>query len=269
MISPAWPPRSHEANRVGSGTITLDSDITLRAALPPITSRITIEGGGRTISGASEFRIFNVNGGNLTIRNLTLTDGNGGLDAGGAIRVGRNARLLVERVAFYRNAAKVGGAIGARGRYNSVRVANSSFQGNSAEQGGAISLGIDQATIESSSFWQNLATTSGGAIAAFRGEIAIRNSAFFLNIAGAGGGIHNTRADVRMTHVTMLENVSSDPEGASLRGVRGRINLYNSIIAGGSEAALCAGRIGENAGNLIEDWSCNAELRRRSNAGPR
>jgi len=63
--------------------ITISEDITLTEPLPPITDTITIEGGGHTISGGGEFRIFEVNGGNLTIKNLTLTEGKATKGSGG------------------------------------------------------------------------------------------------------------------------------------------------------------------------------------------
>ena len=47
----------------------------LTEPLPPITGTITIEGGGHTISGDAKYRIFEVNGGRLTINSLTMTDG--------------------------------------------------------------------------------------------------------------------------------------------------------------------------------------------------
>ncbi|MYG26595.1 MAG: hypothetical protein F4213_11310 [Boseongicola sp. SB0677_bin_26] len=51
--------------------IALTEDITLREALPPITGKITIEGNGHAISGDDQFRIFEVGGGKLTLRNVT------------------------------------------------------------------------------------------------------------------------------------------------------------------------------------------------------
>ncbi len=56
--------------------------------LPIVTSRITINGVGTTIAGNNtNFRIFEVDGpgGNLTLQGLTLTGGNAGGSAGGAI----------------------------------------------------------------------------------------------------------------------------------------------------------------------------------------
>ena len=75
----------------GSRAITLSGDITLSAALPPITGRLTLDGGGHSISGNDTYRIFDVNGGALTLTNVTLTRGNAGEGAGGAIRMRNGA----------------------------------------------------------------------------------------------------------------------------------------------------------------------------------
>ena len=55
----------------GADTIVLSGDVTLSEALPLIESVIVIEGGGHTISGDGKFRIFDVDGGSLTIRQLS------------------------------------------------------------------------------------------------------------------------------------------------------------------------------------------------------
>ena len=44
------------ANSSGSRTITLGGDIVLTAALPPITGRVTIDGGGHSISGNDAYQ---------------------------------------------------------------------------------------------------------------------------------------------------------------------------------------------------------------------
>ena len=204
----------------GHDIITITEDITLTEPLPPITGTITIEGGDHTISGAGQFRIFDVqDGGQLTIKQLLLIDGNGDSLQGGAVRAGRDAQLYVEDSSFLNNRARFGGAIGARGQ-SSVTVKNSSFKNNSAERGGAILLATSEAMIESSRFQQNLATESGGAIIIYRGEIAIDNSTLYGNVAGAGGAVYVNGGDVTLTHLTMMDNSASGPEGAGLR--RGR-----------------------------------------------
>ncbi|MCY3978702.1 MAG: hypothetical protein OXG23_11445 [Chloroflexi bacterium] len=233
--------------------IAIADDITLTESLPPITGTITIEGGGHAISGAGLFRIFDVqDGGRLTIRQLTLINGNGGSLYGGAVRLEQgDTHLLVEDSTFRNNTARFGGAIGARRQsrfggasgarsQSSVTIRNSSFISNSAEIGGAITLAASEATVESSSFRQNLARSTGGAIQTYSGEIAINNSTLFSNVAGAGGAIYVNGGDVALTHLTMLDNAASGPAGAGLRreNRRGRLNLYNSIIAANSNQAV-------------------------------
>ena len=84
-------------NSVGNGTIALGGDIILSAALPPIAGSVTIDGGGHTISGNDAFRIFDVNGGALTLKDVVLTEGNAADGDGGAIRMRNGARVTIER----------------------------------------------------------------------------------------------------------------------------------------------------------------------------
>ena len=56
-------------------SFVLNQNIVLNQELPWITSEITVEGFGYTISGNERFRHFNIDGGRLTIRNMALTDG--------------------------------------------------------------------------------------------------------------------------------------------------------------------------------------------------
>ena len=241
--------------------ITIAEDITLTEPLPPITGTITIEGGGHTISGDGKHRIFEVDsGGRLTIKQLTLTKGNGGNLRGGAISLKREAHLHVEASSFRNNAAKSGGAIGASGVRNSLSVKNSSFVQNSAEQGGALALALDEALIENSSFSQNLARNEGGAIATWRGDIDINSSTFHSNVAKTAGAVFVDGGIVTLTHLTMLYNAATSGTAAGLRKFKGKVYLRNSIIAGSAGASECFGRLLQNAGNLIEDGSCNPEF---------
>ena len=240
--------------------ITIADDITLTEPLPAITGTITIEGGGHTISGAGKYRIFDVErGGKLTINHLTLIGGNGGIERGGAIRLGHDAQLRVEASAFHNNSAKFGGAIGTSGVRNGLTVKNSSFVRNSAEQGGALALALEEALIENSSFSQNLATESGGAIATKRGDIDINNSTFHSNVGNSAGAVFVDGGIVRLTNLTMVNNAATSGVAAGLRKFKGIVYLRNSLIGGSAGAYECFGRLTQNAGNLIEDWSCNPE----------
>ena len=104
--------RPYKACPAGNGadTIYLIRDFVLTEKLQPITSHITIEGNGYTISGDRKFRIFDVDGGMLTVKNLTMTEGRA-RDAGGAIRLQNNGQAVVSDSHFIKNSAYNGGAI--------------------------------------------------------------------------------------------------------------------------------------------------------------
>ena len=240
--------------------ITITQDITLSEPLPPITGTITIEGGGHTISGAGQFRIFKVDGGQLTVSDLTLADGNAGLDSGGALKLQNDAKVTLENVTFTNNSARWGGAISARGEDLVLSVSKSRFQSNAARVGGAVLVYAGHIDISESSFDDNTSEDRGGAIGAYHGTLNVRNSSFTNNSALIGAGINISFAHATLTHITMRNNRASE-DGNGLRNRSGIIRLRNSIIAGSNSASdHCAGQLAQNIGNLIEDWSCDSDF---------
>ena len=252
--------------------ITIAEDIKLYAPLPPITGTITIEGGGHTISGNKKFRIFDVQGGHLMIKNLTLengkaTRGSGGfpyminnerviMDAGGALRLDGGAEVHIENTTLSANSADVGGAIALLSGKLSVN--HSSFVRNKSSEhdGGAIFLRQGAVTITNSSFLKNATSLYGGAIGAQSGSISIANSSFEDNMGSAGGGVLYTgRGDATLTHVTMLNNGTLN-SGDAIFKAGGRISLRNSMVAGGGNAEDCVGGLNQNSGNWSEDGTC-------------
>ena len=103
----------------GADTIVLSRDILLFSPLPAITSFITIEGNGHTISGDTKFRIFDVDRGFLTINNLVMTEGRTASGRGGAIRLQNGGRADVNNSRFIGNSADVGGAVAVESNYGS------------------------------------------------------------------------------------------------------------------------------------------------------
>lgn len=253
--------------------ITITQDITLDEALPPITGTITIEGGGHTISGAFEFRIFDVQGGNLTIKNLTLTKasatrGSGGfpyiindervnMDAGGAIRIGRGAEVRIENTALSRNLAEVGGAIALLGGKLSVN--NSSFERNNSfnHDGGAIFMRQGALTITRSSFIKNKSALGGGAIGAQSGSISVSNSSFEDNVGANGGVLYIGQGEATLTHLTMVNNrAKADGNGNVISKWRASVRLRNSVIGSSGYGEDCVGGLKQNSGNWSEDGTC-------------
>ena len=188
----------------GHDIIELTEDIALDALLPRITSEITIEGNGHTISGEARFRIFNVDGGALTINNLTLAKGRVAANAkGGALVVQNGGRAIINNASFKFNVAKEGGAIWLATPGTSVTVNSSSFIGNRAVNlgaGGAIDLNGGRLAVNRSSFVDNSAEAIGGAIATWlAGDVSVANSTFHGNRAETGGAIHSGGAPITLT----------------------------------------------------------------------
>ncbi|MYD10511.1 MAG: hypothetical protein F4X02_10770 [Chloroflexi bacterium] len=255
----------------GHDVITLNEDITLDEKLPNISSDITIEGDGHTISGRNRFRIFTVDAGTFTVNNLTLADGKatyGANDTGAAIWVQGKGSIVVNGSTFLRNAATTGGAIGGgskAGRQSTIH--NSRFVRNQATTlGGAIDWERGSSLkISNSSFHKNSASIGdGGAVGTLSGVIDISNSTFTQNWARSGGAVYARWSNVTLTHVTMFDN-SAFPGAALMAEDRGFasdigvVKLRNSLLAGGGRNQ-CGGRLTENAGNLIDDDSCSPKV---------
>ena len=261
----------------GHDIIIFTEDITLEYDLPPVTSRVTIEGAGFSISGAETFRIFDIDGGDVAINNLTLTNGNSPHERGGAIRLQGGGRLAVNNAVFRDNAAGWGGAIATTSHNARLEINSSSFRGNAANNRGGASMTLNQnaiithaggaihinggaVEIANSSFRNNRADFSGGALELFRGAVDISNSSFRGNTArGSGGGaIYVGGGTATLTHLTLQRNIAYRGGGIYQSG--GVVRLRNSIVAE-SRGGDCIGWFNQNSGNLIEDGSCRPALR--------
>ena len=250
--------RAQGGCRAGSGadTITLSRDITLDGGLPKITSEITIEGGGYTISGDNRYRIFFNDGGTLTIHNLRMIEGSAEDESGGAII--NEGELSISGSSFGDNSAdEYGGAIANGGE---LSISNSSFSGNSAESAGGAIANAGELSINGSSFSGNSAEY-GSAIYNW-GELVISSSSFSGNSAeSAGGAIYNGKdGELSISESSFSGNVADSYGGAI--GNLGELSIINSIIAGGSgDACYSEGRLKRNIHNFIEDGSCSPAFR--------
>lgn len=261
----------------GPDVFYLTRDITLDALLPQITSDITIEGNGYTLSGAGRFRIFDVRAGKLTINNLTLADGETGpkhFQQGGAIRLRGSARVDINDSTFRNNMSLYGGAIAVNDKTTRLFINRSSFVGNEAlESGGAIySMGGGKISISNSSFVGNRTKTGGSKGGAISAEDAIfvdiSNSTFIGNVAVIGGAIHGgsptsffrSTLNLTLTHVTMLENAGWGTGLYIEKNNLGSIRVLNSVIVGRGKIAHCYAQLVQNAGNFIADGTCAPKL---------
>ncbi|MGQ0594415.1 MAG: right-handed parallel beta-helix repeat-containing protein [Gammaproteobacteria bacterium] len=194
--------------------IELTGNVTLSAVnntteglngLPSVTSAITLNGNGHTlqrstVTGTPEFRLFHVpDTGNLTINQLTLTNG----------RVGSTSYP-----------APGGAAL----NHGTLTLANSTISGNSAVHfgGGLYNSGI--LTLTNSTISRNSANYNGGGVSNY-GTLTLTNSTVSGN---SGGGFRNRGA------ATLTDSTVSGNDGLGVSNVEGDVILVRSNVSGNS-----------------------------------
>ena len=240
----------------GGDTITLTEDITPQAELPAITSAITIEGNGYTISGDNRWRIFYNDGGALTIHDLTMTKGRA-----------ENEDELITNNSFSGNSTDIGGAI-----YNGggLSIVNSAFSHNSANGLGGAVYNFGILSISDSVFSHNSANGLGGAIYN-GGGLSISDSVFSHNSAnGLGGAILNGGDSELSISDSAFSNNSTDKHGGAVYSF-GILSMANSSFSdnsagrggaifngGDSELSISASAFSNNSASgfsgAIENW---------------
>lgn len=213
----------------GADVITLSTDVTLDAALPTVISTITISGEANAIRGNSRTHIIGLNrSGNLTINNVTISNGRSGW--GGAIG-NLGGTLTINSSTIKDNFADDGGAIGNEGTLT-IRNSTISFNKTDGFGGAILNLG-GKVSIVASTISHNAADggSSGGAIFNDNGTVVIeQGSEFLYNTAQyKGGAIFNDEGTLKISESRFESNKVS--EGRS--GWGGAI--YNSIISDDKE----------------------------------
>ena len=122
----------------GADVIRLRQNITLGAPLPTISSDITIDGYGHSISGDSQFRLFDIESGNVVIKHITLVDGRNPDGYGGAVTLRGRAELLVVDATFRNNQARMGGALASIDASHLYVFESSFFDNEASSKGGAL-----------------------------------------------------------------------------------------------------------------------------------
>ncbi|CAN5579601.1 hypothetical protein BH09PLA1_BH09PLA1_04790 [soil metagenome] len=240
---------------VGADTVTFDPSlagqtITLSngwidandTASLRVGSQVTIDGNGATLrvaDGAQRRHIFVEGSGNLTVNNLTFTNGNVS-DYGGAIW--SFGSLTVRNCTFVGNHAdNEGGAIQTWGGSPFLRVENSTIVGNSANsKGSALGIGSLDASLDHVTIVDNISPNNNGTIWIWQTAVTMRNSIIARNTndgaqtwGGTGTGMFSTSSSNNLLG-------AGDWTGLS--------NGSNANMLGVSPAALRLGTLAENGG---------------------
>ena len=149
MARPDWLQQSTAANGSGGGTISLAPGCTYALTtpnngengLPVVLTQISVFGNGATITGSGAVRIFEVDGpgGNLSLRNVTLTGGSVP-DFGGAILNSSGTVTLNQSVVTGNSADNAGGGIasGTFGPRTATLTLNASVVTNNTSPGDGV-----------------------------------------------------------------------------------------------------------------------------------
>lgn len=246
-----------------------------QAALPQITSPITINGRNATITRDNdtdnEFRFFNLpptSGANLTLRDLALTNAKaGGGTQGGAIQLGFGTVASLTNTRLIGNTSSNGG--GAINNNNgTLHVVGSYFNSNNTEagHGGAI-LSSGATRVDRSVFTNNstgpVTGGNGGAIAhsSISSPFALTSSILTGNEAqGLGGAIHNNSSSATITGSQIRNNNARTGGGIANFGTL-TTNVQTSIR--GNTASFTGGGVYNfgtlNTRNTVIDGNAAAQ----------
>ncbi len=256
----------------GSDELQLTADVTLAAALPGITSDITLQGNSATIArtgGVPGFGIFSVVSSSFALLNATVTNGratNGGAiyaangstvevsnatltrnhatQDGGALHVGYQTTVAITNSTLSSNTAgNRGGAISSyRYAQTEVVISGSSLRNNAANKGGGLAIDSEGvATITNSTLSGNSAMLSGGGIySGFGALTTVTDSTVSGNSSAAfGGGVTNYGALAAVSNTTLSEN--SAAQGGGIYNAFGLTTVTNSTVSGNSATTAGGG----------------------------
>lgn len=238
------------AQSSGGGTITFSCGpaiIVVKSQLPFITGVVTIDGGGTIqLSGGNTVRVFFVNSGALTLRNITVRNGMAG-NPGGAIRVSTGQLDAIDTTIQDSTSTDEGGGI--YSDFGDIDLENVTVTGNHAgASGGGIYARGSFVFLTNVTISDNYSDTSGGGIALDGAGLRWTGGELYGNNALSGGGLRivNTiftdARDARMTLVDVASNAATNGSGGGIRLEAGptllifgdgRISGNGAFIGGG------------------------------------
>ncbi len=232
----------------GADTITfsVNGTVTLGSTLPEITSEMTIDGAGQsvTVSGDNAYRVLLVNAsGTLNLNALTIVDGlSGAFEDGGGIL--NHGALTVSNSTFSGNsAAASGGAIASN---NMAIISNSTFSSNGNQA--IFHSGINSGTMTVNN--STIAGNSGGIVYVYTG-LTLHNTIIANNGTDCTNGFDGFL-------IADSNNIDSDGTcGDATTQTAAQLNL-GSLADNGGETQTVALLAGSTAIDAGDDALCPA-----------
>ena len=216
-----------------NGTINVTKKIILKGA--GIDPKLNADSNNTSL----QHNIFTVkDGGELTLENLTLTNGNGSSWGGGAVLVNESCTLNMTNCNV--NGCKVdnsvGGAIHAEGKKTLVYIKGGEISGNRAREGGGISLSNGaKAVLENCTITlckETISSIGGGGMYANGATVKMTNCTLMGNEAeDSGGAIFATGSSVELTNCTITGNEAED-SGGGIYTYKGGLTMTSCTLIG-------------------------------------
>jgi hypothetical protein len=255
--------------RITFGTALAGQRLTLTSGEIALNSLFTIDAsalsGGVTLAGNNASRLLNIGaGGSVTLVGLTLTNGRVTSGHGGAIFNG--GVLTVDRCTVAGNTANEGhgGAIFNGGVLTVNRCTVAGNSANNGQGGGIHNPAGSRVTLLNSTFQGNTAY-EGGAVRCTGGALAATNCTFTANIASIGGAcsIADGGPEAQLSHLTIAGNQATNGfyGGGGLFFYAQSATLRNSIVAantssgGAGDLDLVGSNLTLQGANLVQSHS--------------
>jgi predicted outer membrane repeat protein len=227
---------------VWSGSVQLTTTIVVGKG-----TSLTITGtGAAVIDGAGATQLFDVQGGTLILKDLTLSNAYSPY-FGAAVNGSVEAQLEAYNTTFQYNSADSNGGAIACVRGCSLLLNNCTFDSNSAIQGGGSVFLIGTSTLDvSGTVFTNSTSTNGGSILiAVNSRINVNRTIFLHNKADFGSAINLVDADAaaNVDNSTFSGNVATRSGGAIYSGSKDlniSTSVFNDNIADFGGAVLCS-----------------------------
>ncbi|MGQ0700412.1 MAG: choice-of-anchor Q domain-containing protein, partial [Panacagrimonas sp.] len=208
--------------------LTAVNNVTEEAnGLPSITSAITIQGNGSTITrqaGSPEFRIFRIAAeGDLSLQQTTISGGRaiygGGILNRGTVSLTNSVLSGNTAFATGTTAGDTGGGLHNAGQYHSAI--------------------ITRATLTNSTVSGNTSSGDGGGIYSRAAEVTLTKSTVSGNTANMGAGLLQQAGGLQLDDSTVSGNQGYAAVGLFL--TRSTVGIHNSTISGNTAFAQAAG----------------------------
>ena len=201
---------------------------------------LVIDGEGHLIDGAGKARIFNINAGDVTLKNIVFKNAFS-MEDGGAVKL-NGGNVHIENCRFIDNKSNGrGGCLYCMFKAK-LNIANTQFFNNHSSESGCIHNMNASVEIIDSEFHNNRVEVNASVILnQIRGRLQIKNTVFKNNVAVNGGVILNF-GKCEISDSVFGNNFTSSEGGAINNQARSRLNISNTLFIE-NESVLDSGAI--------------------------